>query len=151
MNEEIMVRAITIGVSVLIIIIVFSAIMMYYSQAQKIAGLTDFETEKFYSMEIEASLTEAKNGNSITGTEVKNLVNYYYNSPLVVINIYNLILLTGSKIDVISNANCSESSDMGFSIESYKNIIFNINPTREYTLTKEEKENGVTIYNITLK
>lgn len=154
MSDEIMVRAITIGASILIIIIVFSAIMVYYSHAQEIAGLTEFETEKFYSKEIEAAISAVNSNGSITGTEVKNIVNYYYKSPSVVININNLMLLTKgktAKIETVRNANGSESSDVGFSLENYKNINFNINPREEYTLTKEERENGVIIYNIDLK
>lgn len=154
MDEEILVRFITIGVSIFIILAVFSTIMIYYSSAKDLGSKSEMTIEKFYSEDIEYAITSANKNGYLTATQIKNMINYYYGSTDVIINIKNVALLTGvknSKIEEAYNVNASPSSENGFNEANYKSIMFNINPSKQYTVIKTESTDGTTIYDLAIR
>lgn len=96
MEESNAMRAITIGVSVFVAIITITGVLTYYGIVRDTAkniGSGNDMGEK-YSEEIENILLKGSykgNGNSyLTGTEVLNLLNYFYKNENVRIDIENI-------------------------------------------------------------
>lgn len=95
--EDISVRAITIGVGVLLAIITMSAVMTYYNTAKEavrdIGSGTDISG--LYEKSIEDTLLKGK----VTGTEVKNILNYFYDRTDVNINGNNIRIYENNSSD----------------------------------------------------
>ena len=96
MDESTPIRAIVIGVSVLLAIGTISAVLMYYNTAKQMASNVgrgqDFASNYEQSIQdilLKGSYTVAGD-NYITGTDVKNLLNYFYNDESVIIEISNM-------------------------------------------------------------
>ena len=96
MDESTPIRAIVIGVSVLIGIATISAVLMYYNTAKQMASNVgrgqDFASNYEQSIQdilLKGSYTVSGN-NYITGTDVKNLLNYFYNNENVEIIVQNI-------------------------------------------------------------
>ncbi len=89
MDESAPIRAIVIGVSTLIAIATITAVLMYYNTAKQMASNVgrgqDFATN--YEQSIKDILLKTNSsvaGNAtITGAEVKNLLNYFYGDETV--------------------------------------------------------------------
>ncbi len=147
MYEDTVVRAITIGVSIFIIMMVFTLIMVYYSHAREIVKVADvdMEIETYYVREIEDRLT---NKADITGSDIKNIVNYYYKSNKVQINLNDVRLMSAtSKGKYYSYFNVNKYGPVSdfLNDKSYRNVILNIDPNQKYTLsvTPVEEKNMV--------
>ena len=159
MHEDISIRAIVLGASMFIILTVFSLVMSYYGAAKDTIQKTDLAMtiESTYVAEIDAIMKKAKNpdedNNIITGTQVKNLINYYYGSDKVLIqnayldynsktpNTVNCIsLLKGASQESYNLNNYTYQYDVisGFDKDQYKLINNNINPNAEYVIKCEE-------------
>jgi hypothetical protein len=81
MEEGISIRALTIGVSIFIAIATMTLVITYYSTArQSVAKVgTGIDISVAYDRKIDTILTLASPSNyNLTGTDVKNLLNYYY-------------------------------------------------------------------------
>lgn len=96
MDESTPIRAIVIGVSVLIGIATISAVLMYYNTAKQMASNVgrgqDFASnyeQNIKDILLKGSYTVSGN-NYITGTDVKNLLNYFYNDESVEITVQNI-------------------------------------------------------------
>ena len=96
MDESTPIRAIVIGVSVLLAIGTISAVLMYYNTAKQMASNVgrgqDFASNYEQSIQdilLKGSYTVAGD-NYITGTDVKNLLNYFYNNENVEIIVQNI-------------------------------------------------------------
>lgn len=108
MEENNAIRAITIGVSTFIAMITISAVLMYYNTAratvQEIGTGTDISQN--YSKYILEILLKPSN-TTINGTDVKNILNYFYLNEKVSINITKMTIL-GS----VSNLNLEQSKNL---------------------------------------
>ncbi len=95
MDEGISIRAITIGVSIFIAIITMTVVLSYYNAAKEtVRGIgqgTDISVN--YDREIESILVKASSNYYLNGTDVKNLLNYYYANVNVDINILRLLVV----------------------------------------------------------
>ena len=107
MDESTPIRAIVIGVSVLIGIATISAVLMYYNTAKQMASNVgrgqDFASNYEQSIQdilLKGSYTVSGN-NYITGTDVKNLLNYFYNNENVEIIVQNIIYIDMTKYSSI--------------------------------------------------
>lgn len=129
--EDITTRAIIIGVSVLIAVATISSVMTYYSTAQeavrKIGSGTDIAG--LYDRGIEDSLLK----DSITGVEVKNLINYFYGKSEASIKLENFV--------VYGDVGTKKISD-NISDENFDYVLKNVIPNAKYKVTKE-MNNGI--------
>lgn len=97
MDESAPIRAIVIGVSVLLAIATISGVLMYYNTAKQMASNVgrgqDFAANYEQSIQdilLTGSPNVTGNNSYITGADVKNLLNYFYDNQNVTINIKNL-------------------------------------------------------------
>lgn len=82
MGEEAVTKALYVGVGLFITVITITAIMAYYNIARnsirEIGSGIEFDV--LYREDIKETLLKTGEGNQITGTQVKNLINYYYDN-----------------------------------------------------------------------
>ena len=96
MDESAPIRAIVIGVSTLLAVATISAVLMYYNTAKQMASNVgrgqDFAAN--YEQSIQDILTagtyNVSGNNYITGADVKNLLNYFYNNEEVRIDVIDI-------------------------------------------------------------
>ena len=89
MDESAPIRAIVIGVSTLLAVATISAVLMYYNTAKQMASNVgrgqDFAAN--YDQSIQDILTagtyNVSGTNYITGADVKNLLNYFYDKKIL--------------------------------------------------------------------
>ena len=132
--EDVSVRAITIGVGVLLAIVTISAVFMYYNTAKQtvrdIGAGTDIAG--LYEKSVRDTLVKAANGSAnITGTDVKNLLYYSLTDTSLKLTCTNIRVLEdngGVKTDLTYSGEPSESQK--------NNIIKRILPNSRYNLTK---------------
>ena len=156
MDESAPIRAIVIGVSVLLAIATISGVLMYYNTAKQMASNVgrgqDFAANYEQSIQdilLTGTPNVTGNNNYITGADVKNLLNYFYNDENVQIDVidlkywesYNAYNTTTQEISC-SNANLDNN------YESVINLIidnqkFNIEVTREDNIVKYIKLSGI--------
>lgn len=93
MDESAPIRAIVIGVSVLLAIATISAVLMYYNTAKQMASNVgrgqDFAGNYEQSIQdiLEKGTYNVSGTEYITGADVKNLLNYFYNNENVEVNV----------------------------------------------------------------
>lgn len=149
MDESAPIRAIVIGVSTLLAVATISAVLMYYNTAKQMASNVgrgqDFAAN--YDQSIQDILTagtyNVSGTNYITGADVKNLLNYFYDNEEVQINVidikyideyenYTPKLATGTRR--YSNANKATTYDLAiqdimdgqrFSVKVEENVSIN--------------------------
>lgn len=149
MDESAPIRAIVIGVSTLLAVATISAVLMYYNTAKQMASNVgrgqDFAAN--YDQSIQDILTagtyNVSGTNYITGADVKNLLNYFYDNEEVQINVidikyideyenYTPKLATGTRR--YSNANKETTYDLAiqdimdgqrFSVKVEENVSIN--------------------------
>lgn len=126
--EDVSVRAITIGVGVLLAIVTISAVFMYYNTAKQtvrdIGSGTDIAG--LYEKSVRDTLMKSK----LTGTDVKNLLYYSLNDD-------KSLNLTLTNIRVLKD---DGSIDTTYNSGNKEYIIKRILPNSRYNLTK----NGTT-------
>lgn len=156
MDESAPIRAIVIGVSVLLAIATISGVLMYYNTAKQLASNVgrgqDFAANYEQSIQdilLTGTPNVTGNNNYITGADVKNLLNYFYNDENVQIDVINLkywesynAYNTTTQVMSRSNANLDNN------YESVINLIidnqkFNIEVTREDNIVKYIKLSGI--------
>lgn len=156
MDESAPIRAIVIGVSVLLAIATISGVLMYYNTAKQMASNVgrgqDFAANYEQSIQdilLTGTPNVTGNNNYITGADVKNLLNYFYNDENVQIDVINLkywesynAYNTTTQVMSRSNANLDNN------YESVINLIidnqkFNIEVTREDNIVKYIKLSGI--------
>lgn len=132
--EDVSVRAITIGVGVLLAIVTISAVFMYYNTAKQtvrdIGAGTDIAG--LYEKSVREVLVKAEGGTAtITGTDVKNLLYYSLTDTSLKLNCTNIRVLEDNgniKPDLTYSGEPNESQK--------NNIIKRILPNSKYNLTK---------------
>ena len=150
MDESAPIRAIVIGVSTLLAVATISAVLMYYNTAKQMASNVgrgqDFAAN--YEQSIQDILTKAEyvasnsDGNVILGSDVKNLLNYFYDDNSVD------ILLTYKLYTVTYDNNTVKTSERGTytnggAISSYyEGAMSNIYDNEKFKITKSNQDNG---------
>ncbi len=129
--EDVSVRAITIGVGVLLAIITMSAVFSYYNTAKQtvrdIGAGTDIAG--LYEKSVRDTLVKAANGSAnITGTDVKNLLYYSLNDD-------SSLNLTLTNIRVLKD---DGSIDKTYNLGNKEYIIKSILPNSRYSLKGKE-------------
>ena len=146
MDESAPIRAIVIGVSTLLAVATISAVLMYYNTAKQMASNVgrgqDFAAN--YDQSIQDILfTGSYNvtGNSyITGTDVKNLLNYFSNSETMKIKVYNIKVIDEYKNYTPIVSDVSEGYDNA-NLENYKNAMKNISDNQRFIIeSKNDKK-----------
>lgn len=153
MDESAPMKAIMIGAGLFITIVTITAVLNYYATAkemvQSIGTGVDYLQE--YSDYIQSILLKANTDATITGTEVKNLLNYFYHNERVTIRIGNarpLYKEDGSQVTkndhiiraVVDNVNNLQNNNDNVFNEFQKKIV----PAQEFTISKAEN-NGLEI------
>ena len=146
MDESAPIRAIVIGASLLIAIATISAVLMYYNTAKQMASNVgrgqDFAAnyeEGIQDILIRGSYT-VSGDNYITGTDVKNLLNYFYNDDTVEIHVKNVRYIDTYDSNIptttINYDNKSGKTD-------YNWLMKNILLEQKFTITKTDDNNIV--------
>ncbi len=148
MDEDITVRAITIGVSVFIAVITISLVLTYYNtarQAAQSAG-TGIETNG-YSDNINTLLAKNNRTNALTGTDAKNLISYFYGEPTVEITVKNLAYIGELGDFEYANTSGTHSSYVNINNDRYKynNAMKLIISNHAYTLNYVDNGNRLVI------
>ena len=159
MDESAPIRAIVIGVSVLLAIATISGVLMYYNTAKQMASNVgrgqDFAANYEQSIQdilLTGSPNVTGNNSYITGADVKNLLNYFNEDENVNIKITGI-----KKVDKNENYIPSITNTSGItynyanSKDEYKKAVsdiidgqkFGINVTRENNLLKYIEINGI--------
>lgn len=100
MDESAPVRAIMIGASLFVTIATITAVLTYYNTAKdmvKVIG-TGTDIGQVYSDYVEESLLKTSANTYLTGTEVINILNYFYDSDLALVYINSYVPL-GTSLD----------------------------------------------------
>jgi len=146
MDESAPIRAIVIGVSTLLAVATISAVLMYYNTAKQMASNVgrgqDFATN--YEQSIQDILTagtyNVSGNNYITGTDVKNLLNYFSNSETMKIKVYNFKVIDEYKNYTPIVSNVSDGYDNA-NLENYKNAMKNISDNQRFIIeSKNDKK-----------
>lgn len=139
MHEDSAVRAITIGASIFITLATISLVLMYYNTAkssvQKIG--TGVNVEESYRNDIEETLSKP----TMSGTEFKNLVNYFYKRTDVNITITTFrVFKNDGTIETLNNTSGTYTNinnpSSGAQQAAFDNIIKNIVPNQLLRLEK---------------
>lgn len=153
MDEGISVRAITIGVSIFIAIITMTVVLNYYNTARESVRNIGQGTNisENYNRQIETILAKSSSNYYLNGTDVKNLLNYYYNNVNVTLNVLRLLIvdddgnvayenMIGTKKQMYENINNNE--------EKYNNLLKKIFSNQKFRLEIIKENNQMTL-NIT--
>lgn len=146
MDEGISIRAITIGVSVFIAIATMSVVLIYYSTAKNTVSEigTGLDISVAYNRNIEKILIKE----TITGEELKNLINYYYKNLDVDINIRKIKVI-GSDGSITYESITSTNSNLYMNVNnnkvSYNNIMKKIISNTKFKLEKINKDLKLTL------
>lgn len=150
MDESAPIRAIVIGVSTLLAVATISAVLMYYNTAKQMASNVgrgqDFAAN--YEQSIQDILTKAEyvvsnsDENVILGSDVKNLLNYFYDDNSVdILLTYKLYTVTYYNNTVKTSERGSYTS--GGAISSYyEDAMSNIYDNDKFQITKSNQDNG---------
>ena len=148
MDESPAMRALLVGVSLFVAIIVVGSIVLYYNsatQAIRVAGEgTDFEA--IYRQDIKDLLLYAGTNNQITGTNVKNILNYYYDKMNTEIIVEGMKYVSDDG-SIKENTTLTLSSSDEFARTTNYNIIMkNIINNQHFTLQiNEDTEDSLKI------
>lgn len=152
MDESAPIRAIVIGVSTLLAVATISAVLMYYNTAKQMASNVgrgqDFAAN--YEQSIQDILTKAEyvvsgpNYNIILGSDVKNLLNYFYDDNSVDIDLeYKSYSLTYENNTYKAIEGVTIRQDESKAISSYyEDAMSNIYDNDKFQITKSNQDNG---------
>lgn len=140
--SDVVTRAIMIGASVFIAIITISAVMTYYNVAQNAARSvgTGVDIAGLKNQNITDSLLKQ----TVTGTEVKNIINYFYQNKNVHVNVYTAKKFDGSVIDDSTNilsggvARFEDVNNRKIEDSEFKKLMKYINPLQRFKLTRND-------------
>ena len=123
--DDVAIRAITVGASVLIALITISAVLTYYTTAKDMVRQIGSGTDiaGLYEKSIEEILLKK----TITGTELKNLINYFDSIGKVELKEYDNIVYFDDKKIWQSRGTTSVNNDMKKKINNaLPNMMYNI-------------------------
>lgn len=137
MDDEVVVRAATIGVGVFIALVIFGALNNYYTtaryQAKNIAEGANIDNT--YEQSIKSSFEKEE----LYGYEIKNLINHYNKSSTVRVDIHNANYLDASR-QVLYRAfiNANDADIRGGSTGSYESAVNLLFPFQKFRLVRFE-------------
>ena len=126
-------KAIIIGASTFIAIITISAVLTYYNTAVEMVQSigTGYDFDASYSQYVSEILLKTGSNATVNGTDVINLLNYFFEDPTVNVDIVNCIPLgETSGLKSYDDANLTLLSQ-------FKKIRGNINPNASFKLERE--------------
>ncbi|MDO4282025.1 MAG: hypothetical protein Q4D02_00125 [Clostridia bacterium] len=138
MDEGALTKALYVGVSLFVTVITITAIIAYYNIAREsikeVGSGIDFDV--LYREDVKETLLASGVNNQITGTQVKNLVSYYYDNFDVEITILGMKYVsedgTIQKYDTISLS----STDRVTRTRNYNIIMKHIIGNQHFTLER---------------
>lgn len=143
MDESAITRALYIAVGLTITVITVSAIIAYYNIARSsikdVGSGTNFDT--LYREDIQSTLLSTGTDKEITGTQVKNLINYYYLDLSVEILVSDMKYINEDG-DVATYSAISISSDEDTRTRNYHTVLRHLTNNQHFTLEKTEN-NGI--------
>lgn len=150
MDESAPIRAIVIGVSTLLAVATISAVLMYYNTAKQMASNVgrgqDFAAN--YEQSIQDILTKAEyavsnsDENVILGSDVKNLLNYFYDDNSVDILLkYKLYTVTYDN-NTVKTSERGTYTNGGAISSYYEGAMTNIYDNEKFKITKSNQDNG---------
>ena len=158
MDESAPIRAIVIGVSTLLAVATISAVLMYYNTAKQMASNVgrgqDFATNYEQSIQdiLMAGTYNVSGTNYITGSDVKNLLSYFYNSETVRIDVINFKKIGSyeSYLPQLSRTNLgyTEANSTKYELamkEIMDNQKFTIKIEENVSIGRNKKGNSITI------
>ena len=145
MDENTSVRTIVIGVSLLIAIATISAVLVYYNTARNLAtrvtrnsGFASKYEDSIKDILISGSYSVAGT-NYITGADVKNLLNYFYNDDTVIIDVNNVVYINNyenykskTTVNYENMQNANNDKDL------YDWIMRNVLNSQKFVINKDE-------------
>lgn len=141
--EDSAMKAIVISVSVFVAIITISAVIIYYNTAKDIVNVTGSGVDLAVAQQqdIENILLKANNNTKVSGTEVMNIIKYFYNNKKYTVSIIlkDIVYLNG-KYSVVKNEN-KEYMNANLDEYEYQEAMKNILPVFSFTL--EENNNNL--------
>ncbi len=141
--EDSAMKAIVISVSVFVAIITISAVIIYYNTAKDIVNVTGSGVDLAVAQQqdIENILLKANNNAKVSGTEVMNIIKYFYNNKKYTVSIIlkDIVYLNG-KYSVVKNEN-KEYMNANLDEYEYQEAMKNILPVFSFTL--EEDNNNL--------
>lgn len=141
--EDSAMKAIVISVSVFVAIITISAVIIYYNTAKDIVNVTGSGVDLAVAQQqdIENILLKANNNAKVSGTEVMNIIKYFYNNKKYTVSIIlkDIVYLNG-KYSVVKNEN-KEYMNANLDEYEYQEAMKNILPVFSFTL--EENNNNL--------
>lgn len=147
MDEDVLVRAITIGASIFITLATVTAVMVYYNTARATVNEigTGTNIEQRYREDIKNSLNKTE----LTGAEVKNILQYFYDSPEITISMtsYYAYHKNGSQVNWIPLGETGRVNSSNNS--SYTLMMKSMMPNQKFAVTRDV--NNPSKYSFTLK
>lgn len=143
MDDDILIRAITIGASVFITLATVTAVMIYYNTARlSVVEIgTGTNIEKEYREDIKNVLYKSE----ITGAELKNVLQYFYLDRGIELSLdsYYAYHENGSQITYIPS---SESKNINLNTgATYQNIMKNMMPNQKFKVTRDGEKYSFTM------
>ena len=141
--EDSAMKAIVISVSVFVAIITISAVIIYYNTAKDIVNVTGSGVDLAVAQQqdIENILLKANNNTKVSGTEVMNIIKYFYNNKKYTVSIIlKDIVYLNRKYSVVKNEN-KEYMNANLDEYEYQEAMKNILPVFSFTL--EENNNNL--------
>lgn len=147
MNDA-LARFIAISAGVFIAIITISAVMTYYTTAQHSASRIGLGVNipELKNQNITDSLTKP----TVTGTEVKNIINYFYEKKNVQVNVSSAKKFDGKLITDTTNISYGGTvfnniNNDKIENDRFKTLMKNINSVQRFKLTKVLDSEGTKI------
>lgn len=147
MDEGALTKALYVGVSLFVTVITITALLAYYNIAREsikeVGSGTEFDA--LYREDIKETLLSTGINNQITGTQVKNLVNYYYDNNAVEISISGMKYIaedgTIKEYETISLT----STDSDIRTKNYNIIMKYIISNQHFTLERNESDEKIVV------
>lgn len=145
MDENTSVRTIVIGVSLFIAIATISAVLAYYNTARNLAtkatrnaGFASKYEESIKDILISGSYSVAGT-NYITGADVKNLLNYFYNDDTVIIDVNNVVYINNyENYKSKTTVNYKNMQNANNDRDQYDWIMRNVLNSQKFVINKNE-------------
>lgn len=144
MEEDLSVRAILIGVGVLIAIATITVIIAYYSSAKEVAQEigTGANYDVRYRQDIETTLIKTV----ISGQELINMINYFKDNRLVHIDINNM--------KVVNSVVTVNANNINNTLKDNLSVFYSIRPEYAFKMDKSDNDidpdSNLQIFRITL-
>ena len=141
--EDSAMKAIVISVSLFVGILTITVVIIYYNTAKDLLNVSGpgADLAVAQQQDIENILLKANNNAKVSGTEVMNIIKYFYNNKKYTVSIIlkDIVYLNG-KYSVVKNEN-KEYMNANLDEYEYQEAMKNILPVFSFTL--EEDNNNL--------